>query len=50
MLLYINEKLFEGIVLEKSGGRCTGPTQKASSSRPSKKWMQCVKNPDGDGL
>jgi hypothetical protein len=30
-------------------GRCTGPTQKASSDRKGKKWMQCVKNPSGKG-
>ena len=31
------------------GGQCTGPTQKASSTSKGKKWMQCVKNPDGKG-
>tara|TARA_R100000700_G_scaffold33819_1_gene41701 strand:+ start:229 stop:1014 length:786 start_codon:yes stop_codon:yes gene_type:complete len=31
------------------GGKCTGPTQKASSTSKGKKWMQCVKNPDGKG-
>lgn len=31
------------------GGRCTKATKKASSTRKNKKWMQCVKNPDGDG-
>ena len=31
------------------GGKCTGPTQKASSTSKGKKWMQCVKNPDGNG-
>lgn len=30
-------------------GKCTGPTQKASSTAKGKKWMQCVKNPDGEG-
>lgn len=30
-------------------GKCTGPTQKASSTSKGKKWMQCVKNPDGKG-
>lgn len=29
--------------------RCTGPTKKASSTAKGKKWMQCVKNPDGKG-
>ena len=31
------------------GGRCTRATQKTSSTRKGKKWMQCVKNPDGEG-
>jgi hypothetical protein len=31
------------------GGQCTGPTKKASSTSKGKKWMQCVKNPDGEG-
>ena len=31
------------------GGKCTGPTKKASSTSKGKKWMQCVKNPDGKG-
>jgi hypothetical protein len=31
------------------GGQCTGPTQKASSTSKGKKWMQCVKNPNGKG-
>lgn len=28
-------------------GRCTGPTQKASSDRKGKKWMKCVKSGSG---
>lgn len=37
------DQLFEG-------GRCTGPTKKASSTRKNKKWMKCVKDPkDGKG-
>lgn len=31
------------------GGQCDGPTQKTSSTSKGKKWMQCVKNPDGKG-
>lgn len=31
------------------GGRCTRATKKTSSSRKKKKWMKCVKNPDGKG-
>lgn len=30
-------------------GRCTGPTKKTSSTSKGKKWMQCVKNPNGKG-
>lgn len=29
--------------------KCDGPTKKASSTSKGKKWMQCVKNPDGEG-
>ena len=31
------------------GGRCTKATKKASSTRKGKKWMKCVKNPNGKG-
>lgn len=34
---------------KKKKGKCTGPTKKASSTSKGKKWMQCVKNPDGKG-
>ena len=30
-------------------GRCTRATKKTSSTRKGKKWMKCVKNPDGKG-
>jgi len=36
-------------LLEKKSAKCTGTTKKASSTRPGKKYMQCVKNPDGSG-
>jgi hypothetical protein len=29
--------------------KCTGPTQKASSTSKGKKWMKCVKPPKGKG-
>lgn len=29
--------------------KCTGPTKKASSDRKGKKYMQCVKTPNGKG-
>lgn len=29
--------------------RCTKVTKKAHSDRKGKKWMQCVKNPNGKG-
>ena len=35
-------------VIEEAG-KCTGPTKKASSTAKGKKWMKCVKNPDGKG-
>ncbi len=34
-------------VLEEA--KCTGPTKKTSSNRKGKKYMQCVKNPNGKG-
>jgi len=39
--------LVEEILLEKAGARCTGPTEKASSSRKGKKWMKCARQSDG---
>jgi hypothetical protein len=50
----IQEELDEDIELYEEddlaeGGKCTGPTKKASSTSKGKKWMQCVKNPDGEG-
>jgi hypothetical protein len=40
---------FQSIVEEilNEAARCTGPTQKTSSDRPTKKWMRCVKAPGG---
>jgi len=35
------------ILEEAKGGRCTKVTKKASSTRPGKKWMKCVKSPGG---
>ena len=29
--------------------KCTGPTKKSTSTSKGKKWMQCVKNPNGSG-
>lgn len=50
--MYINnhmvskfEKLFVNLIEE--AARCTKATQKASSSRPGKKWMKCVKSGSG---
>ena len=31
------------------GGKCTGPTKKTSSTSKGKKYMKCIKNPDGKG-
>ena len=44
----MNFQLLVEELLEESG-RCTGPTKKASSDRKGKKYMQCVKNPNGKG-
>ena len=44
----LDEEVLGEETLEEAG-RCTGPTKKASSDRKGKKWMQCVKNPDGKG-
>ncbi|NBP00753.1 MAG: hypothetical protein EBU90_11600 [Proteobacteria bacterium] len=38
--------LNESILSEKSA-RCTKSTKKASSTRPGKKWMKCVKSGSG---
>lgn len=35
--------------LMEANARCTGPTKKASSTSKGKKWMKCVKNPNGKG-
>jgi hypothetical protein len=52
--LHLTEEHIEEIVNNimtqiEEGGRCTGPTQQASSTRKGKKYMKCVKNPDGKG-
>ena len=44
----LDEEVLDEETLEEAG-RCTGPTKKASSDRKGKKWMKCVKNPDGKG-
>ena len=36
-------------LLEKKSARCTKATKKTASTRPGKKYMQCVKDPDGSG-
>jgi hypothetical protein len=41
--------LVEQLLEEKRSATCTGLTKKAHSTRPGKKWMQCVKNPNGKG-
>jgi hypothetical protein len=40
---------FNNTVLEilEEGVKCTGPTKKRSSDRKGKKWMACVRQPDG---
>tara|TARA_B100000287_G_scaffold148695_1_gene140436 strand:+ start:2438 stop:3925 length:1488 start_codon:yes stop_codon:yes gene_type:complete len=50
-----NVESFVDIVLDEAmaeleeGGRCTKATQKTSSTSKNKKWMKCIKNPDGKG-
>jgi hypothetical protein len=36
-------------LLEEANSRCTKVTGKAHSTRKGKKWMKCVKNPNGKG-
>ena len=36
-------------LLEEKSAQCTKVTKKASSTRPGKKWMKCVKSPSGKG-
>jgi len=43
------EPMMEDMEELEEGGSCDGPTKKASSTAKGKKWMQCVKNPDGKG-
>jgi hypothetical protein len=46
--LIVEQLLMQYSVLEeKSSARCTKVTKKASSTRPGKKWMQCVRKPGG---
>jgi hypothetical protein len=41
---------FDNLVTEiLEEAKCTGPTKKASSTAKGKKWMKCVKNPNGSG-
>ena len=44
----LDEEFLDEEVLDEAG-RCTKVTKKASSDRKGKKWMKCVKNPDGKG-
>ena len=48
----LQESLHDFVVQEmmaalEEGGKCTGPTKKASSTSKGKKWMKCVKQPGG---
>ena len=46
---FVDVVLDEAAAELEEGGRCTKATQKASSTSKNKKWMKCVKNPDGKG-
>lgn len=41
------ESINNELLSEKKSSRCTKSTQKASSTRPGKKWMKCVKSGSG---
>ena len=43
------DELYNLLVSEKKGSRCTKVTKQASSYLKSKKYMKCVKNPSGKG-
>tara|TARA_B100000424_G_scaffold79784_1_gene59762 strand:+ start:1193 stop:2131 length:939 start_codon:yes stop_codon:yes gene_type:complete len=48
----LHESLHDFVVQEmmaalEEGGKCTGPTKKASSTAKGKKWMKCTKQPGG---
>jgi len=52
----LEEQLADAIVVEyleednmDEGGRCTKATEKTTSTRKGKKYMKCIKNPDGEG-
>ena len=35
------------VPVQQEGGKCDGPTKKASSTAKGKKWMKCTKQPGG---
>jgi hypothetical protein len=41
--------LVENLLNEAKSSRCTRVTGKTHSTRKGKKWMKCVKNPNGKG-
>lgn len=43
------DELLERIEVLEEAGRCTKVTKKAHSDRKGKKYMKCVKNPNGKG-
>lgn len=43
----IVEQILSQYIIEKKSARCIKVTKKASSSRPGKKWMKCVRKPGG---
>lgn len=45
---FVDMVLDEAAELEE-GGKCTGPTEKTTSTAKGKKYMKCIKNPDGKG-
>ena len=49
-LIKLIEQELNSVVSEdeiNEASKCTGPTKKASSTSKGKKWMKCVRQPDG---
>lgn len=49
-LIKLIEQELNNVVSEdeiNEASKCTGPTKKASSTSKGKKWMKCVRQPDG---
>ena len=47
MLTLFESAFMKALLTEGKSARCTKVTKKASSTRPGKKWMKCVKSGSG---